>query len=55
MILNLKERTIRLGPMDDPDFAFNNIKIDESVSYRLAVILRYPKDSMTIVDFVDNL
>ena len=49
MILNLQQATLSLGSSEKPKVAFKNIKIDSNVSYRLAVILRYPLDSISIV------
>ena len=57
MVLDLKDRRIKFGVSKDVSrekkkkVAFLDIKIDSNVSYRLAVSLRNPNDSVTILDF----
>ena len=51
LTLNLKERKIKLDGLKCS--VSSTIKIDNNVSYRLAVSLRNPDDSITIVDFFE--
>ena len=54
MKLNLKDASISVGANDKLAIAFKNIFIDSDVSYRLAVSVRNPSDSISIVDFMQQ-
>ena len=47
--LNLKNATIAIGD----EIVWNNVKIDESVSYKFAASIRSKPDSVSIVGFVE--
>ena len=52
--LDLKAATISFGADENLKIAWTNIKIDKNVSYRFGASLRFPRDSISILDFVQR-
>ena len=52
--LDLKTATISFGTDENLTVAWSNIKIDENVSYRFGASLRFPRDSISILEFVQK-
>ena len=60
MVVNLRDGTIQVAVSRkvsdemERQLVFNGIKIADNVSYRLAVCLKHPHDSVTILDFFES-
>ena len=55
IILNLKDEILSFAVNDRPAVVgWINVRIDNNVSYRFAASMRFPLDSMSIVDFAQN-
>ena len=52
--VNFKDASISFGANDKLAVAFKKIAMNADISYRLAVSIRNPSDSVSIVDFVER-